>query len=337
MLGRSDATASQRWLRFGRLRPGPRLVCGRRRGACERAFDGAPCESIRRHVDVQAAALLRLVETTPPSTLVPTTAPSPGDVRHPRRQSLVRDMQKVEIITTRTFRRHHVRSFEGAAAFNQDISVRSVRQERRRRRASTNRSAASTIAWIRPRRAEWHQPRRQSANPESSELPPPDEQSETRAAEKAEAAETVELRGIAVLVPLQAGRRAHRAYSHAVAEAEEASTEQLPPPPARRTEPEPAAKAEETYNQIAAWYNESENAALRARWGAYPEPEEFQTWPGFVCGGRKPIPRPRSRSEQNRVPVPLVPYPTSLFVRCSFVRSFVPRRSLKARPRSRLV
>ena len=68
----------------------------------------------------------------------------------------------------------------------------------------------------------------------------------------------------------------------------EASSEQ-PPPPLRRwfsraePEPEPAApKAEEMYNRIAAWYNEPENAALRARWGAYPDPEEFQTWPGFV-------------------------------------------------------
>ena len=37
------------------------------------------------------------------------------------------------------------------------------------------------------------------------------------------------------------------------------------------------------YNQIAAWYNAPENAALRATWGAYPEPDEFQTWPGFVA------------------------------------------------------
>ena len=37
------------------------------------------------------------------------------------------------------------------------------------------------------------------------------------------------------------------------------------------------------YNQIAAWYNEPENAALRATWGAYPEPDDFQTWPGFVA------------------------------------------------------
>ena len=73
-------------------------------------------------------------------------------------------------------------------------------------------------------------------------------------------------------------------------EGEEASTEQLPPPPPRRwfsraePEPEPAApKAEEMYNQIAAWYNAPENAALRATWGAYPESDDFQTWPGFVA------------------------------------------------------
>ena len=71
-------------------------------------------------------------------------------------------------------------------------------------------------------------------------------------------------------------------------EGEEASTEQPPPPPSRnwfsRAEPAPAAqKAEEMYNQIAAWYNAPENAALRATWGAYPEPDEFQTWPGSVA------------------------------------------------------
>ena len=71
-------------------------------------------------------------------------------------------------------------------------------------------------------------------------------------------------------------------------EAEEASTEQPPPAPPRRwfsrAEPEPVApKAEEMYNQLAAWYNEPENAALRATWGAYPESEDFQTWPGFVA------------------------------------------------------
>ena len=37
------------------------------------------------------------------------------------------------------------------------------------------------------------------------------------------------------------------------------------------------------YNQIAAWYSAPENAMLRARWGAYPEPDAFQTWPGFVA------------------------------------------------------
>ena len=67
----------------------------------------------------------------------------------------------------------------------------------------------------------------------------------------------------------------------------EASSEQ---PPRRRwfsraePEPEPAApKADEMYNRIATWYNEPKNAALRARWGAYPDPGEFQTWPGFVA------------------------------------------------------
>jgi len=42
-------------------------------------------------------------------------------------------------------------------------------------------------------------------------------------------------------------------------------------------------RAEEMYNQIATWYNAPENAALRARWGAFPDPDEFQTWPGFVA------------------------------------------------------
>ena len=70
--------------------------------------------------------------------------------------------------------------------------------------------------------------------------------------------------------------------------AQNATAEQPPPPPpARRwfsrAEPEPSApKFEEMYNQIAAWYNEPENAALRARWGPFPDPDEFQTWPGFV-------------------------------------------------------
>ena len=78
-------------------------------------------------------------------------------------------------------------------------------------------------------------------------------------------------------------------------EAEETLAEQ--PPPAKgwfsafsAAEPEgeaesaPAAPAaEEMYYRIAAWYNSAECDALRNAWGAYPEqPEEFQTWPGFV-------------------------------------------------------
>ena len=34
---------------------------------------------------------------------------------------------------------------------------------------------------------------------------------------------------------------------------------------------------------MADWYNEPENAALRAKWGPFPEHDEFQTWPGFVA------------------------------------------------------
>ena len=75
------------------------------------------------------------------------------------------------------------------------------------------------------------------------------------------------------------------------AEAEEAPTEQPPPPPPARRwfssaepETEPAApKAEDTYNRMADWYNEPEAAALRAKWGQSPAPDEFQTWPGFVA------------------------------------------------------
>ena len=73
------------------------------------------------------------------------------------------------------------------------------------------------------------------------------------------------------------------------AEAEEEPTEQPPPPPAgrwfSRAEPEPAApKAEEMHQRMAGWYNNApEAAALRATWGAFPEPDEFQAWPGFVA------------------------------------------------------
>ena len=44
-----------------------------------------------------------------------------------------------------------------------------------------------------------------------------------------------------------------------------------------------APKAEATYSRMKDWYNEPQNAALRSTWGAFPAPEEFQTWPGFVA------------------------------------------------------
>ena len=96
---------------------------------------------------------------------------------------------------------------------------------------------------------------------------------ETRAqaAAKAKAAETVERPGFArKLSSFLFGEQEEEPTALAVAEAEEApSAEQPPPPPARRTEPEPTApKAEEMYNQIAAWYDEPENAALRRQDGA---------------------------------------------------------------------
>jgi hypothetical protein len=99
------------------------------------------------------------------------------------------------------------------------------------------------------------------SNPERTELPPREE--EATPAEEEE-------------------------HISAAPEAEETSIEQPPPPPARRwfsrAEPEPAAsKAEEMYDHIAAWYNEPENAALRATWGAYPDRHAFKTWPGFVA------------------------------------------------------
>ena len=125
------------------------------------------------------------------------------------------------------------------------------------------------------------------------------ESPETRAAAKAKAAETVELSSFSKLTSFLFGEREEPEEEAAalpvLAEAEEAPTEQRPPPPPARRwfssaepaepepEPEPSApKFEEMYNQIAAWYNQPENAALRARWGAYPDPEELQTWPGFV-------------------------------------------------------
>ena len=100
------------------------------------------------------------------------------------------------------------------------------------------------------------------ANPEPTELSPPEEATTPKEEEAA--------------IPV------------APEAEEEGLTEQPPPPPPRRwfsrAEPELAApKAEEMYNQIAAWYDEPENAALRATWGAYPGPGDFQTWPGFVA------------------------------------------------------
>ena len=136
-------------------------------------------------------------------------------------------------------------------------------------------------------------------NPEPTELPPPEEATspkeasqatgpeplETRAAAKAKAAETAERPGFTrKLSSFLFGEQEEESTALTVAEAEEApSAEQAPPSPTRRTEPEPASKAEEMYNQIAAWYNAPENAALRATWGAFPEPGEFQTWTGFVA------------------------------------------------------
>jgi hypothetical protein len=114
-------------------------------------------------------------------------------------------------------------------------------------------------------------------SPAESPRDEPDEEAtapeslETRAAAKAEAAESVERPG------------STRKLSSFLFGEQEEETEQPPPPPTRRTEPDPAApKAEEMYNQIAAWYKQPENAALRSTWGAFPEPEKFQTWPGFV-------------------------------------------------------
>jgi len=91
------------------------------------------------------------------------------------------------------------------------------------------------------------------------------------------------------LEPLKARPEEEATVLSVAPEAEQALPEQLPPPPAKgwfaAPEPEsaPAAPAaEEMYYRIAAWYNSAECDALRDAWGAYPEPGEFQTWPGFV-------------------------------------------------------
>ena len=45
----------------------------------------------------------------------------------------------------------------------------------------------------------------------------------------------------------------------------------------------PATEKNKMYYRIGDWYNESpECGDFRAAWGAYPKPEEFQAWPGFV-------------------------------------------------------
>ena len=112
------------------------------------------------------------------------------------------------------------------------------------------------------------------ANPEPTELSPSEEATapketigpespETRAAAKAKAAETVERPGFTrKLSSFLFGEQEEEPTALAVAEAEEAPSAEQPPPP---TPAGPAApKAKEMYNQIAAWYDEPENAALRA-------------------------------------------------------------------------
>ena len=132
------------------------------------------------------------------------------------------------------------------------------------------------------------------ADPEPTELSPPEEATspkeatgpeslETRAAAKAKAAETVERPGFTrKLSSFLFGEQEEEPTALAVAEAEEAPSAEQPPPPPAPAEPA-VPKAQEMYNRMAAWYDEPENAALRATWGAYPEPGEFQTWPGFVA------------------------------------------------------
>jgi surface protein len=124
--------------------------------------------------------------------------------------------------------------------------------------------------------------------PDEEATAPESLETRAQAAAKAKAAETVERPpGFArKLSSFVFGEQEEESTAlETVAEAEEApSAEQPPPPPTRRTRPEPGApKAEEMYNQIAAWYSAPENTALRATWGAYPDPDEFQTWPGFVA------------------------------------------------------
>ena len=147
-----------------------------------------------------------------------------------------------------------------------------------------------------------------SSRPDSpAELPPelgpeePDEEETRAAAEETTVEESGEPSSISKLTSFLFGKREEAPTEEApkeeeeaaalpvFAEAEEEATEQPPPPPARRwfsrAEPEPAApKAEEMHQRMASWYsNAPEAAALRSTWGAFPEPDEFQTWPGFVA------------------------------------------------------
>ena len=140
-----------------------------------------------------------------------------------------------------------------------------------------------------------------SPRPDSPAESPRDEPDEEATAEKTKAAESVEPWSFSKKLtsfffgeqeepPMEeAPKEEEEAAALPVfAEAEEEATEQPPPPPARRwfsrEEPEPAApKAEATYSRMKDWYNEPENAALRATWGAFPAPDELQTWPGFVA------------------------------------------------------
>ena len=76
-------------------------------------------------------------------------------------------------------------------------------------------------------------------------------------------------------------RQAQQRQAQAAANAQMAHVQMAPVPKSYAYNTQQ--RAEEMYNQIATWYNAPENAALRARWGAFPDPDEFQTWPGFVA------------------------------------------------------
>jgi surface protein len=144
-------------------------------------------------------------------------------------------------------------------------------------------------------------------SPAESPRDEPDEEAttseslESRAQAAAKAEESVEPSSFSKLTSFLFGEREEAPTEEApkeeeeaaalpvFAEAEEEATEQPPPPPPARRwfsreEPEPAPpKAEATYSRVKDWYNEPENAALRATWGTFPEHDEFQTWPGFVA------------------------------------------------------